>query len=256
VATVELLDNKIRLTQEATLEDIHNATDEWRLPVEPLSKRIAIADFLLAGGYGYGSFTEGSLASKILNLSWMKGGRSYHYGLPDSTLYNAGYPLQRIVDMGRSRLLDMELGRIESLTLLAVRTSIPRLFFDKQKVEEIAIPADAREAVFLNEKAASLLGLHGAGLLTASSGSTAGGEDAGDAWQKRFIEDSLPRGLSTTRVLTVNSNVEGLVDAAGMESYVIALATPKGFVVNIYCTSEIRETLSQKVESLKHCYLL
>ena len=257
MAKVELLGrNKIRLDSEATLEDIYSATDEWRLPVEPLSKRTAIADFLTQGGYGYGSLTEGSLASKILNLTWSKGGKSYQYGLPDATLYNAGYPLQRIVELGRSRILDMELGRIESLTLLAVEVSSPEFAFQKQEAHQIAVPSDANDAVFLNERTAALLGLDGAGLLTSFSHRKSTSGQTPEAWEKRFIEDALPRGLVATRVLTIRSNLTEMMDAAGPESYAVVLATLKGLVANIYCSSQTKGSLDQKVGSLKHCYLL
>jgi hypothetical protein len=246
----------MRLNSEATLEDIYTTTDEWRLPVEPLSKRMTIADFLLQGGYGYGSLTEGSLASKILNLDWTKENRPYHYGLPGTTLYNAGYPLQRIVDMGKSRVLDTELGTIDSLTLLAVPAPARSLSFKKQDVQQMEIPADATDAVYVNEKAASLFGLDSAGSLIASSVAAPGGGDMGDVWQKRFAEDVLPPGLTISRILTVKSNLMELMEAAGTESYVIVLATMKGFAANIYCSEQARGALSKKVEALKNCYLL
>ena len=257
MATVEFLGgNKIRLDSEATLEDIYSATDEWRLPVEPLSKRMTIVDFLEQGGYGYGSLTEGSLASKILSFTWSKDGKSYSYGLPDATLYNAGYPLQRIVELGKSRILDMELGRMESLTLLAVEARAPGVAYQEQELSGIQVPPDAMDAVFLNERAAGLLGLGRAGLLTSMSHKRPEGGPAEKAWEKRFAEDALPRGLVPTRALVTGSSLTELMDSAGPEAYAVVLATLKGLVANIYCTPEAKGPLDQKVESLKHCYLL
>ena len=257
MAKVELLGgNKIRLDSEATLEDIHGITDELRLPVEPLSKRMTIADFLVQGGYGYGSLGEGSLASKILNFTWSKDGKSYSYGLPDATLYNAGYPLQRIVELGKSRILDMELGRIESLTLFAVEASAPAVAFQEQELDRIEVPPDAIDAVFFNERAAGLLGLGKAGLLTSVSHGGSKKGSAEKAWEKRYVEDSLPRGLVATRALVAGSRLAELVDSGGPEAYAVVLATLKGFVANIYCSPQAKGPLKQKMESLKHCYLL
>ena len=246
----------MRLASGATLEDIHGATDNWRLPVEPLSRRIPIARFLLEGGYGYGSLTEGSLASKILNISWSRDGKSYHYGLEKSTLYNAGYTLQRIIDMGTSRLLGMELGEIESLTLLVGQVSTPTVQFRGMEAEQIVIPPDATDAVFLNEKSASVVGLNQAGLLIVSAQGGSSDGAAGQAWEMRYLEDALPEGLEKTRLLAVKSDLPALLEAAGSESYVVVLGTLKGFVANIYCPKQTKNAVEEKAESLKHCYLL
>jgi hypothetical protein len=246
----------MRLTSEATLEDIYSTTDEWRLPVEPLSRRIPVVRFLLEGGYGYGSLTEGSLSSKILNITWSRNGKSYHYGLDKSTLYNAGYPLQRILPSGKSRILGTEMGEIECLTLLANQASTPVVHFEERDVEAIDVPADATDLVFLNEKAASLLGLSRSGLLVASPQGVASGGAAPEVWEKRHIEDALPGGLETTRVLAVKSSLPELLTTAGPESYGLVLATLKGFVVNLYCPEKTAVAVREKVGSLEHCYLL
>lgn len=246
----------MRLAAEATLEDIYSATDEWRLPVEPLGMRIPISRFLVEGGYGYGSLQEGSLAGKILNLTWKKEGKTYHYGLDDSTLYNAGYPLQRIIDMGRSNALNMDLGTIESVTVLAVESSTPNVYYKEEKIDNIDMPPDANDLVFLNERAASLFGLPREGILVAASASASEGKKAEDAWSKRFIEDTVPGGLKTLRVLALKSNLPDLLSTAQEESYVLVLATLKGYLVNIYCSQQVESALREKVESLEHCYLL
>jgi len=254
VASVELVaENAIRLTSSATLDDIYRQTDEWRLPVEPLSRLTPIIRFLNEGGYGYGSLTEGSLASKIFRLSWIVDGKSYGYGLDNSTLYNAGYPLQRIVDMGESTLLEMDFGQIVSVTFLAVEPSTLSFRYVGQDIEAISIPAGATNALFVNEKAASLFGLPKAGLLaTFEVGGE--GEDARDAWGKRFVEDSLPSDLQALRMLTVKSNLKHLADIAGDDSHLLILACLKGFVANIYCTAQVKAKVNEAIGSMKHCY--
>ncbi len=257
MATVELLDkNKMRLTKEATLEDIYSETDVLRLPVEPLSRKKTIVEFLREGGYGYGSLVEGSLASKILNLSWTSQGKHYTYGLENSTLYNAGYPLQRIVEMGRSGLLGMDFGQIDSFTCLAVEGSSPTAWYSDVEVGALAIPEPATNAIFLNGKAAALLGLPGKGLLVTLKTGRGPGEKVTGIWEKRFVEDLLPAGLATLRVLTVKSNLERLLGAAGDQGYCAAVATMKGFLVNAYCPAAVKDALSREVGSLGHSYIL
>ncbi|TET47547.1 hypothetical protein E3J62_01095 [candidate division TA06 bacterium] len=257
MAKVELSGEKtIRLDSSANLEDIYKETDRLRLPVEPTSRSKPIVKFLHEGGYGYGSLTEGSLASKIFKLSWESGGRSYEYGLEGSTLYNAGYPLQRIVDMGKSRILQMDFGQIVSATFLAVDSSSPVVRYIKQDVEEFSVPGGATNAMFVDEKVASLLGLTGRGLLATFDQGRSVGEDAKEAWERRFFEDSLPRDLEKCRILTVKSNIKALMDVAGADSYFLTLASLKGFVINIYCSPRIRIKIDEAVASLKHCYLL
>jgi hypothetical protein len=257
VAAVELLEkNRMRLSKEATLEDIYGETESLRLPVEPLSRKKTIVKFLREGGYGYGSLTEGELGSKILNLSWTSKGKSYTYGLENSTLYNAGYPLQRIVQMGRSDLLGMDFGQIEYVTFLTAEASSPAAWYSKADAGALQIPESATNAMFLNGKASSILGLPQKGLLVTLRGGRGPGEKVTGVWEKRFIEDSLPAGLEPLRILTVKSNLERLMDAAGGESYCAALATLKGFVLNLYCPANVKEAVSREVESLKYSYIL
>lgn len=254
---VEIVGKKtIYLDSSANLEDIYKETDDLRLPVEPMSISKPIVKFLRDGGYGYGSLTEGSLASKIYKFSWECRGRLYQYGLEGSTLYNAGYPLQRIVDMGESRLLQMDFGQIVSATFLAVESSSPVVRYTRQDVEEFSVPADATNAMFVNEQVAALLGLTGEGLVATFDRGGGTGEDAEKAWKKRFLEDSLPEGLETLRILTVRSNLRSLMDAAGADSYFLALASLKGFVVYIYCLAQARTKIDEVIGSLRHCYLL
>jgi hypothetical protein len=75
-------------------------------------------------------------------------------------------------------------------------------------------------------------------------------------WEKRHIEDALPDGLQTTRVLAVKSSLPELLSAAGPESYALVLATLKGFVVNLYGPEQTAGAVKEKVDSLKHCYVL
>lgn len=256
MAKVEIVGkNAIRLDSSASLGDIYKETD-LRLPVEPMSRSKPIVKFLHDGGYGYGSLTEGSLASKIYKFSWERKGRLYQYGLEGSTLYNAGYPLQRIVDMGKSELLQMDFGQIVSATFLAVKDSSPVVRYIKQDIEEFSVPAGAANAMFVNEKVASLLGLAGSGLVATFDRGRGTGEDAKMAWEKRFLEDSLPEDLETLRILTVKSNLKSLMDTAGVDSHFLTLASLKGFVVNIYCPAQARTKIDEAVGSLKHCYLL
>ena len=257
MAKVEIVGKRtIYLDSSANLKDLYKETDDLRLPVEPMSISKPIVEFLREGGYGYGSLTEGGLASKIYKFSWECKGRLYQYGLEESTLYNAGYPLQRIVDMGKSRLLQMDFGQILSATFLAVEDSRPEVRYIKQDIEEFSVPAGATNAMFVNEKVASLLGLAGSGLVATFDQGGGSGEDAKKAWEKRFLEDSLPEGLETLRILTVKSNLKSLMDAAGADSYFLTLASLKGFVVNIYCPAQTRAKIDEAVGSLKHCYLL
>ncbi|MFQ5907102.1 MAG: hypothetical protein ACE5JA_11105 [bacterium] len=255
MSKVELVGkNGMRLGPGATLGDIYGLTDKMRLPVEPMSRLTTIVNFLSEGGYGYGSLTEGCLASKIFKLSWVRGGKSYEYGLESSTLYNAGYPLQRIVDMGRSTLLGIDFGRITSVSFLGAEPSSPTFRYIDQDLEAVSVPAGATNAIFVNEKAASLFGLKRRGLLaTFETGGE--GEEVDEAWERRFIEDSLPAGLETVRILTVKSNLKSLVDISGDDSYFLTLACLKGFVVNLYCSARVRTMVNEAVGSLKHCYL-
>lgn len=256
MAKVEIVGkNAICLDSSASLGDIYNETD-LRLPVEPLSTSKPVVEFLHDGGYGYGSLVEGSLASKIHKFSWERRGRLYEYGLEGSTLYNAGYPLQRIVDMGRSQLLEMDFGQIVSATFLAVKPPSPVVRYMEQDIEQFSVPAGATNAVFVNEKTASLLGLAQRGLVVTFEQDSSVGKDAKEAWEKRFLEDSLPEGLEALRILTVKSNLKSLMDAAGADSYSLVLACLKGLVVNFYCSAQVRAKIDEVIGSLKHCYVL
>lgn len=238
-------ENVLKLSGDVSLSDIYSKFPEKELFVEPLNFRKPLSEFISSGGFGYGSLREGPFNSKIFRIKWKRPKYSFHYGLKDSTLYAAGYPLQRMTAALPHELYNKSLGEIQEVLIPIRDREEARVIYEPRGDVDLHVPPMSRDVLFVNDKAASIVGLPGQGVVVtyppdAVSGSEGG--DAGEFLQKRFIEDNL-NGTQVTRVLTQKSGAAKLHELAGQDNIFFALAVNIGLLV-IVSGDGIKEQLA------------
>jgi hypothetical protein len=213
VALVELVsENVVTLPAELTLEEVYGRLGSKVLHVEPLSRKVPLADFILSGGLGWGSLKNGSFASKLFKVQTDK----FTFGSNFSTSVNAGYPLHRLMEGMPHELCPYPDSKIERVTVPVRPAPQVKALFKACAVGEAARPVAAANFAWVNTAAASAMGVSGAGSLAffEEFEPEGEGEPVQGAYEKRFFEDAIPSGYKVAKVLTVKSNLPKLEEIA------------------------------------------
>jgi hypothetical protein len=275
-------ENVLKLSGDVSLSDIYSKFPDCELFVEPLSSKKPLSEFIASGGFGYGSLREGPLNSKIFKIKWKRPKYSFSYGLMNSTLYGAGYPLHRMVSALPHELYNRSLGEIQEIVIPVRDKEEVKVVYEPKEEANFHVPPMARDVLFVNDKAASIVGLPSQGkVVTYSADATpqippnppllkggtyepeplpnegayesepslkegaseSGGGDGGEFLQKRFIEDNL-NGDQVLRVLTQKSGAAKLYELAGANDLFFALVINIGLLVMV-SGDGIREQLAE-----------
>jgi hypothetical protein len=156
-------ENVLKLSGDVTLHDIYARFPEYELPVEPLGSRKPLSEFISSGGFGYGSLREGPFNSKIFRIKWKRPKYSFSYGLKNSTLYAAGYPLHRITAALPHELYNKSLGEIQEVVIPVRDKEEVKVDYEPKESADFHVPPMARDVLFVNDRAASVVGLPGQG---------------------------------------------------------------------------------------------
>ena len=239
-------ENVLKLSGDVSLSDIYSRFPEKELFVEPLSSQKPLSEFISSGGFGYGALREGPLNSKIFRIKWQRPKYSFKYGLMQSTLYAAGYPLHRMTSALPHKLYNRSLGEIRELVLpVRDKEDVKAIYEPKESADFHAAPM-TRDVLFVNDKAASLVGLPGQGTVAIYPSDVpveSDGEDAGEFLGKRFIADDV-NWDQTLRVLTQKSGAAKLYELAGPDNLFFALSINIGLLV-IVSGDGIKEQLAE-----------
>ena len=239
-------ESTLKLSGDVSLSDIYSRFPDCELPVEPLSAKRPLRDFISSGGFGYGSLREGPFNSKIFKIKWKRPKYSFSYGLSDSTLNAAGYPLYRITAALPHELYNKSLGEIQEVLIPVRDREEVKVAFKSADSPDFQVPSMTRYVLFVNSKAASLIGLPDQGTVAVyphDAPIESEGADAEDFMQKRFIEDNL-NGTQVLRILTQKSSAAKLYELAGEDNLFLALHINIGLLV-IVSGDGIKEQLSE-----------
>lgn len=233
MALEKVSENVLKLSGDVSLSDIYSRFPDNELFVEPLSSKKPLSEFISRGGFGYGSLREGPLNSKIFRIKWKRPKYSFKYGLMDSTLYAAGYPLHRMVAALPHELYGKSLGEIQEVVIPVRDKEAAKVVYEPRVEFEFSVPPLARDFLFVNSKAAPVVGLPGQGTVAVyPHDAPSEGGDAGEFLQKRYIEDNL-NGDQVTRVLTQKSGAAKLYELAGQDNLFFALSVNIGLLVMV-----------------------
>jgi hypothetical protein len=239
-------ENVLKLSGDVSLSDIYSKFPEKELFVEPLSSQKPLSEFISSGGFGYGALREGPLNSKIFRIKWRRPKYSFSYGLTDSTLYAAGYPLHRMASALPHKLYNKSLGEIRELVIPVRDKENVKVVYEPGESPDFHVAPMTRNVLFVNDKAASLVGLPGQGTVAMyppDAPTDSEGGDAGEFLQKRFIEDHL-NGDQPLRVLTQKSGAVKLFELAGADGIFFALSINIGLLVMV-SGDGVREQLAE-----------
>ncbi|MGQ9629289.1 MAG: hypothetical protein ACUVXI_03110 [bacterium] len=222
-------DDIIRIPADVSLGELYAELSGYELCVEPLSAKRPLGDFIAEGGLGYNSLREGRFASKVCRIET----RDFAYGAKYSTLYNVGYPLHRIIE-GSSipSAYRNQLPEIQRMSLF-IRPRAPiRALYNEANIENFFAPREATNSLFVNDFGASLFGLKRGGMIATYPPSLAPEGGVEVDWGRRFVEDEIPPGQSTIKVLTQRSGLAKLYEAFGVaEGLFLALFVEIGVLV-------------------------
>ena len=223
----------LKLSGDVSLSDVYSRFPDYELFVEPLSSRKPLKDFISSGGFGYGALREGPFNSKIFRIKWKRPKYSFRYGLKDSTLYAAGYPLHRIAAAAPHELYSKSLGEIQEVVIPVRDKEEAKVVYEPRDDFDFNVPAMARDFLFVNNTAASVVGLPGQGTVAVyPADAPFEGGDAGEFLQKKFIEDNLD-GEQVFRVLTQKSSAAKLYEMAGGDNLFFVLSVNIGLLVMV-----------------------
>jgi len=243
-------EDAVRLEASLTVADLHEVIPGRELLVEPLSSHETLAEFLRSGGLGWGSARNGTLASTLLRVKTSR----FEYGSEKMTLYNVGYPLQRLVEGGATATAGTELGEVRELTLRVVPRRKRHAFRIGEDLAGLHLPPEAIDAFYANEGAARILGLDAPGAVAlfpeGSAGTPETGELPNDLWEKRFIIDGLPEGKKLLRVHALRSHLPKLMELCPSGEAFLALVTHLGFLVGISGSEESLAEIRSAVSGL------
>ena len=235
MAIEKVNENVLKLSGDVSLSDIYSRFPDSELFVEPLSSQKPLSEFISSGGFGYGSLREGPFNSKIFRIKWKRPKYSFRYGLTDSTLYAAGYPLHRIVAALPHELYNKSLGEIQEIVIPVRNKEEVKVVYEPKEDADFHVPPMARDVLFVNNKAASVVGLPGQGTVAMyppDATPESEGADAGEFLQKRFVEDNL-NGDQVLRVLTQKSGAAKLYELAAADNLFFALFVNIGLLVMV-----------------------
>jgi hypothetical protein len=248
--TIESVDSdRIRVSGDVTLAEVYEALPSIELFVEPLITSQTLADFVAEGGMGLGTVPVGTFAGQICSLKGVYEGLEYRYGIGGAPLYNTGYPLQRIIEGPNGGLLK---GKFEELTemILRARAKSGRNVAHTAASAIDLPPHGDDDAMFVNEVAARAMGLSGAGNVVAKKIDGAGD----DAWNKRFLLDSIPSGQEKFIALTQLSGAKELQSvhaARGGDGLFAAIKAHLGVLVVASASADGVKDLAHKADGLQ-----
>jgi hypothetical protein len=200
----------VELNGDASFEEVNAELGKYCLHVEALSEKKTISQFIKEGGLGYNSLREGTFGSKILQVTASFSGKEYSYGCKYKTLYNAGYPLHRIIEGPLfSRRLAQRFGRVESVIMPVKIAASVELSFQKNTIDALHVPDYASNVFFTNDFGAELIGLAGEGIVTAyRHGINLEKKMKAEVWERRFLEDLIPHDHEPVKFLTIKSRLK------------------------------------------------
>ena len=243
----------MELNCEASYQEVDAELGEYCLPVEPLSAKKTISQFIKEGGIGYNSLQNRTLGFSIFQLTSTFSGRKFHYGSKYKTLYNAGYPLHRIIEGPLfSKELSQKFGRIEKAILPVRKNEELEVSFHNRHLDQLHIQDHASNVFFINDFGAKLMGLEGEGIVkTYQSKRVTHGKSKSEIWEKRFLEDRIPADHETMKFLTMNSQLAEVykVFKENLQGLFFALRVHNGILLLI---SGERRQLDTVGENIRH----
>jgi hypothetical protein len=259
----KIVDNIYRIPGSASLEEIYQVTGTMRLPVEPFSKKQTIADFILEGGTGYNSVLNGSLSEHVYEMKASYNGKPFTYGLPFSTLYATGYPLQRIAEGSRSNRLIKQFDKIDYVTMPLLDSKDFKVSAKQSSYAPFDPPPFAINALYLNKSGAELLGAKHEGFFIVLPGGTeTGGEGwenlENSIWENRFFIDTFVD-VSTVTIFTQKSSslvIHNMFKEKKMSGLFMAVFTKKGVLVKVTGAAAEADELWENIKDQPYTYKL
>jgi len=263
----KVLENIYKIPGNATLKDIYQEVKNRRLFVEPLSMEQSIEDFILEGGTGYNSFLFGRLGKKIYEIKTCYDGKPFKYGLPFSTLYATGYPLQRIIEGSGRNTLIKKFGKIDYITIPLREKEEIKLLWKKSRYDTFTPPPASINGFYLNSFGAKLFGLKDEGfcvVLPEAYKSEKEGWELLDAtiWDNRFFIDKINSDKKTMKIFTQQSNVREIQNNFSeiikdvKKALFFALFTQLGLLLTISGDSNELDSLWEEIKNLTLTYRL
>jgi len=227
----------VELNGNASFQEVNAELGEYCLPVEPLSAKKTISRFIKEGGIGYNSLREGTLGSKIFQMSSSFDEIRFTYGSKYKTLYNAGYPLHRIMEGPLySKNLAKRFGQIEKVILPVMKNKDVEVSFHNIPLDQLHIPDHASNVFFINNFCAEIMGLEGEGIVTFYRNETnVKRKLEKKAWRNRFLEDRISADHNTMKFLIMKSRLDEIYDIfnENVEGLFFALCVHNGVLVLI-----------------------
>ncbi|MBU4037355.1 MAG: hypothetical protein KKA35_13090 [Proteobacteria bacterium] len=247
----------VELNGDATISDVNAELGEYCLPAEPLSAKKTISRFVKEGGIGYNSLRNGTLGSSIFQLSSTFSGTKFTYGSKYKTLYNAGYPLHRIIEAPSFfKEMTQKFDQIENIVLPVRKNKAVELTFNNGQLDQFNqnhTPDHASNIIFINDFGAKLMGLEGEGVVTTYLRyNQTNGEIKKGIWEKRFLEDMIPDDHNTIKFLTMNSRVTEIYKVFNENSkgLFFALRVHKGILVLMSGEKRQLDTIGESIRSI------
>lgn len=240
----KIAEDIVRMDAGMSPGELYDQLGPYRLPVEPLSRKRPLSEFLLEGGFGYHALREGPLTSKLYRVNASGSGDPFEYGLTYSTLYNAGYPLHRILGAGAEGLTGVRFEKVEEIIVPVVPVEKSFVAWENMEAADLLLPPDATNALFVNEFGAGLMGLEGSGMLTTYPLlPEREGTSQDEAWERRFVQDQLPDAHRTSKLLTTKSGA--------VKAFEIFAESCEGLFLALFCNIGILLVLSGEAAGLE-----
>lgn len=245
----------IKIPAEEWLAGVYSQMNGYEFLVEPLSAKKTFLEFVREGGIGYHSLHEGTFGAGIFKVIF----ENYSYGLDYTSLYNAGYPLHRILEHYPNSLCDVDLGSVQAFIVKVRKKQVPRVTFTAGDLSTFAVPPLATNVIFVNPFGAKLFGIGEQSGTLSTYDPKFGGETEEklkSVWNNRFVEDALPAGQRTFKVLTMKSNVTKIYElyASRCSGLFFASFTNKGVMVVISEGDAPGRDLLKEILALKMTY--
>ncbi len=260
----KIVDTIYKIPGKATIAELYKEIQDKQLFVEPLSENQTLEGFILEGGTGFNALAYGSLGEKIYEIRASYDNKPFTYGLPFSTLYATGYPLQRMVEGSQSNDFVAKFSNIEYVTLPLKEKDDVTLFWKKSSWKSFTPPPFSTNAFYLNSTGAKLFGLAGEGfcvvLPKARAESMEGWKAQEDSlWENRFFIDRIDNDQTTMKFFTQKSTVEEIrtkvIEISKIAAFFV-LFTKKGMLVVVSGTDDELHTLYDAIKELPFTYKL
>jgi hypothetical protein len=244
----------VEIEGDASFNEVNAELGGYCLPVEPLSAKRTICQFIKEGGIGYNSMEKRTLGSSIFQLSSKFSGIKFNYGSKYKTLYNAGYPLHRIIECPLSSTeIPQKFGQIEKVILPVNKSENVEVTFQNIGLDQLHINDNASNIFFINEFGAELMGLEAEGIVkTYRIGHAEEKKPRNDVWEKRFLEDLIPADHNALKVLTMKSGLAEIYKmfSKSVQGLFFALRVHNGILLLMSGKSGHLDTLSQNIRRI------